>query len=108
MPEVQTPRVVVITGASSGIGRATAEAFARQRAKLVLTARRGQPLEEAAERCRQLGGEAVTIAADVRNPDDMEAVAALAVEHFKRIDVWVNNAAVMVFGSVEQIPLDAF
>jgi short-subunit dehydrogenase len=108
MPDTFTPRVVVITGASSGIGRASAEAFARQRGHIVLTARRGQPLEEAAERCRALGGQAVTIAADVRNPDDMEAVAALAVEQFKRIDVWVNNAAVMAFGGVEQIPLEVF
>jgi short-subunit dehydrogenase len=99
--------VVVLTGASSGIGRAAALMFARMGGTVVLTARREQVLEEVAEECRQLGGRALVVAGDVTEPETLQRVAQAAVENFGRIDVWVNNAAVTVFGRLEEIPYEA-
>ena len=100
--------VVVITGASSGIGRATAHAFARKGATVVLAARRANELERAAEECRELGAQALAIPADVTDPDALERVARMATETFGRLDVWVNNAAVTMFARLEQAPMEEF
>jgi short-subunit dehydrogenase len=100
--------VVVITGASSGIGRATALRCARGGASLVLVARRKAALEELAGQCEKLGGPALAVAADVADPDAVEAAAAQAIERFGRIDAWVNNAAVTLFGRLEQVPYEAY
>jgi short-subunit dehydrogenase len=99
--------VVVITGASSGIGRAAALMFARLGGTVVLTARREGVLEEVAEECRQLGGRALVVAGDVTEPETLQRVAQAAVENFGRIDVWVNNAAVTLFGRLEETPYEA-
>lgn len=100
--------VVVITGASSGIGRATALAFARKRARLVLAARRSEALESLAEECRKRGAEALVVPTDVVDAASMDRLAAKSIEAFGRIDVWVNNAAVAVFGAFLDVPLSDY
>lgn len=98
---------VIITGASSGIGRATAQAFARQGARLVLAARREALLEEVAEECRELGAEAVVVPTDVTDADAMKRLADRAVKTFGGIDVWVSNAGVGAIGRFEETPIEA-
>src|SRR5687767_11981252 len=100
--------VALITGASSGIGRASARAFAERRATLVLAARREQPLREVAAECERLGGRALAVPTDVTDEAAVRALARRAVETFGRIDVWVNNAAVTLFGRFEETPPEAF
>ena len=98
-------RVVVVTGASGGIGRATALELARRRNSLVLVARRGAALEDLADLCRAAGGRAIVAAGDVTEPGFLESVARRALDTFGRLDAWVNNAAVAAFGRFEDVPL---
>lgn len=101
--------VVVITGASSGVGRASAEAFAAEGWTVVLAARRAEELNEVARRCRRLGdGRALVVPTDVSDVHAVDRLAEAAVDAFGRIDVWVNNAAVAAFGAVEDIPPDVY
>lgn len=95
-------KVVVITGASSGIGRAGALAFARGGAQVVLAARRAEVLEEVAAECRAAGGEALAVPTDVTDPQAVQALAAAADAAFGRIDVWINNAGAGVFGAYQK------
>lgn len=88
-------KVIVITGASSGIGKETALIMAKDGAKLVLGARRENLLQEIVKEVEALGGEAVYAVTDVTKADQVEALAKLAVDKFDRIDVWVNNAGIM-------------
>lgn len=99
---------VVITGASSGIGRATAHAFARRRANLVLVARGRGPLEETAAECERLGARALVHDADVSEPGHAAAIVEAALSEFGRIDVWVGAASVYAFGTFEQTPPEVF
>ena len=97
-------QIVVITGASSGIGLATAFAAADQGAKLVLAARSEQPLEEIAQEIAQSGGEAYAVAADVADRVQVERIARTAMERFGRIDTWVNDAGISVYERLQDIP----
>lgn len=99
-------KVIVITGASSGVGRATALAMARKGASVVLAARRDTVLDEVAEECKTLGGKALAVTTDVTDGDAMKILAAAADEWGGRIDVWVNNAGVLAAGPFEETPVD--
>jgi NAD(P)-dependent dehydrogenase (short-subunit alcohol dehydrogenase family) len=100
--------VVVITGASSGIGRHAALAFAGEGARLVLASRGEAPLRAVADECGSMGAEAIAVPTDVRDEAAVEALATRAVERFGRIDVWVNNAGVIAFGRFTDVPSDVF
>jgi short-subunit dehydrogenase len=98
--------VVVVTGASSGIGREASLRFADKGALLVLVARDGRALDEVATECRKRGGEAIVMAADVSDESAVRAVRDAAVDKWGRIDVWVNDAAVYMMGTIEQTPAE--
>jgi NAD(P)-dependent dehydrogenase (short-subunit alcohol dehydrogenase family) len=100
--------VAVITGASSGIGRATAHEFARRGATVVLAARRRDALDETLEECERLGGRGIVVPTDVSDREQVDRLASAAVDNYDRLDVWVNNAAVSLFGRLEEIPPDAY
>ncbi len=101
-------RVVVITGASSGIGRATALALAKKGAHVVLAARREDPLEDLARECEALGVRALVVPTDVSDAAAVRHLASEAVSAFGRFDAWVNNAGVYLMGRLEETPDDAF
>jgi NAD(P)-dependent dehydrogenase (short-subunit alcohol dehydrogenase family) len=98
-------RVVVLTGASSGIGKAAAREFAARGDRLVLAARGRADLEAVAA---AVGGDPLVVSVDVTQREDVEKLASAAVERFGRIDVWVDSAAVMAYGRFEDIPADVF
>ena len=89
---------IVITGASSGIGRAAALAFARRGARVALAARRTELIEEVARECRNLGTQAIAVPTDVTDAGAVEHLAQAARRTFGAIDVWINNAGTGVFG----------
>ncbi|MFD2767334.1 SDR family oxidoreductase [Micromonospora eburnea] len=99
---------VVITGASSGIGTATAYALARRGADVVLAAHTEAVLRQVAARCRRLGGRALVVPTDVTDPEAVERLAARAVAEFGRIDAWINNATVSAVGLFDEIPATEF
>ncbi len=99
-------RVVVITGASSGIGRAAALRLGREGAAVVMCARRADPLEAAAADVRAAGGQAMAIVADVTRPDEMLRVVDSAVERFGQIDVMLCNAGFGIAGAIDDITPD--
>lgn len=99
-------QVIVITGATSGIGLTTARMAADQGARLVLAARSADALDQLASELRRKGTQVATVAADVGKQEDVERIGQAAMERFGRIDTWVNNAGISIFGRLEEIPLE--
>jgi NAD(P)-dependent dehydrogenase (short-subunit alcohol dehydrogenase family) len=108
MPRPLAEQVVVITGASSGIGRATALELAGRGARVVCAARTETALDSLVAEITAAGGQAVAVPTDVADPAAVRALAAAAEDRFGRIDTWVNNAAVAVWGRVEDITDEEF
>jgi short-subunit dehydrogenase len=96
-------QVIVITGASSGIGLATAEAAAKQGAKLVIAARSEQTLSDVVQKLNAAGGQAVHVIADVSDRAQVERIAETAVSRFGRIDTWINDAGVSIYGRLDEV-----
>ncbi|MBP0443542.1 SDR family oxidoreductase [Roseomonas sp. SSH11] len=106
MPRIQGA-IVVIAGASSGIGRATAQRLAREGARLVLASRRPDTLRTVREECERLGAETIAVPTDVTDPGALRDLAEAALSRFGRIDVWINNAGVGVVGTFEEVPIES-
>lgn len=101
-------RVVMITGASAGVGRAAAHAFAREGARIGLLARGVERLEATRREIEDLGGQALVISADVSDADAVEAAAVSVEQQFGPIDVWVNNAMTSVFSPIKEMTAAEF
>jgi NAD(P)-dependent dehydrogenase (short-subunit alcohol dehydrogenase family) len=102
------PEVVVITGASAGVGRATAQAFGRRGARVGLLARGRDGLEGAKAEAESAGAKALVLPVDVSDAQAVEAAAGEVEERFGPIDVWVNNAMVSVFSPVKEMTAEEF
>jgi len=96
-------QVIVLTGASSGIGLTTARMAARRGARLVLAARNGAALQQLAEEIQQNGGQAVPVIADVGNEAEVREIARVAQERFGGFDTWINNAGGGIFGRLTEV-----
>jgi len=99
-------QVMVITGASSGIGLTTARLAAERGARLVLAARSENALRQLADGIITAGGEAIYIVADVANEEDIGRIADAAIDHFGGFDTWVNNAGVSLYGKLLDVPTE--
>ncbi|HEX8605883.1 MAG TPA: SDR family oxidoreductase [Pseudoduganella sp.] len=96
-------QVIVITGATSGIGLTTARMAAARGAKVVLAARGEEALEQLEQQLRQRGAEALAVPTDVGKKDEVHALAQAAIKRFGRIDTWINNAGISIFGRAEEV-----
>ncbi|HET9225675.1 MAG TPA: SDR family oxidoreductase [Thermoanaerobaculia bacterium] len=99
-------QVLVITGASSGIGLTTAKMAAKKGAKVVLASRDEEALRKAVDEIRAEGGVAVHVVADVANLEDMHRVAHTAEREFGGFDTWVNNAGISIYGRILEVPVE--
>lgn len=104
-PKKLSEQTIVITGASSGIGLVTAVMAAERGARVVLSSRNHDELERLTREITSAGGKAIYVVADVANPDEVDAIAAEAIRAFGRIDTWVNNAGVSIYGKLTEVPL---
>lgn len=100
MSKQSRPEVVVVTGASGGVGRAIAHAFGRRGAHVGLLARGEEGLEGARQEVEALGGKALAVPTDVADHEQVEAAAAAVEDHFGEIDIWINDAMSTVFARV--------
>ena len=105
---LKKPEVVVITGASAGVGRATARAFAKRGASIGLVARGREGLEGARREVAAMGGKALALPTDVSDHEQVEAAAAAVEEAFGPLDIWVNNAMASVFSPILQMRPEEF
>lgn len=105
-PKRLSEQVMVLTGASSGIGLVTARMAARRGTKLVLADRNQQALSELTDEMNSSGGQAAFVVADVGREEDVHNIAEVAVQRFGRIDTWVNNAGVAIFGKLVDTKID--
>ncbi|XP_065837563.1 3-oxoacyl-[acyl-carrier-protein] reductase FabG-like [Oscarella lobularis] len=103
-------KVVLITGASSGIGAATSRHFVGLGCRLAITGRNADNLEKTAADCRKIksGAEILTIVGDLAKEEDVKRVFDATINHYKEIDVLVNNAGILTLGSIETTPLEDF
>ena len=101
-------RVIAITGASAGVGRAAAHRFAREGAKIGLIARGSERLQAARREVEELGGEALVVIADVADAHAVETAAKAIEDTFGPIDVWVNNAMASVFSTVKEMTAEEY
>lgn len=108
MEQTITDKVAVITGASSGIGEATAYALAKKGFNLVLAARRNDVLEDVAKKCRKEGIQAIAIKTDTSKADDVARLSEKAINTFGHYDVWVNNASNIMYGRFLDIKDEEF
>jgi short-subunit dehydrogenase len=99
-------QVMVLTGATSGIGLATARMAAQRGAKLVLAARNTDALNQLAEELGKKGASIICVVADVGNEQDVQRIAQAAIQRFGKIDTWVNNAGVSIFGRLEEVTIE--
>jgi len=105
-PKRLRDQVIVITGASSGIGLATARMAAARGARVVLTSRNERDLRVAVEEIHVRGGQATHVVADVAVPEEMDRVADIAFREFGGFDTWVNNAGISIYGRLTDVPMD--
>jgi len=98
-------QVIVITGASSGIGLATARMAARHGAKVVLAGRSEEALRQVVDEIRSTGGEAIHVVADVGVEEDVRRISAETIQQFAGFDTWVNNAGVSIYGQLADVPI---
>jgi short-subunit dehydrogenase len=96
-------QVIVITGASSGIGLATALTAARQGAKVVIAARSSKALSDIAKQISTDGGQVAFVIADVGERGEVQRIADVAIERFGRIDTWINNSGVSIYGRLDEV-----
>jgi short-subunit dehydrogenase len=99
-------QVIVITGATSGIGLTTARMAARKGARLVLAARDSDALDTLAAELKKIGAEALAVPTDVGVKDEVAALGSAAIQRFGHIDTWVNNAGISIYGRNQDVPLE--
>lgn len=105
---MKTGKVVMVTGASAGLGRAIVRAFGKQRARVGLIARNAEALDACAREVRELGGDALSLPLDLADAEAVERAALQLEEAFGPIDVWVNNAMLSVFSPVKEMKAEEY
>jgi len=106
--KTKRPEVIVITGASAGVGRATVQAFAKRGAHIGLLARGLKGLEGAKKEAEQLGGKGLVLPTDVAHAEQVEAAAQQVEDAFGSIDIWVNDAMASVFSPLKEMTFEEF
>jgi short-subunit dehydrogenase len=105
-PKRLSDQVIVITGASSGIGLATARMAAEQGARVVLASRNQEDLRVATQEINARGGRATHVVADVAIAEEVDRIADIALREFGGVDTWVNNAGISIYGKLTEVPLE--